>query len=437
MNMLTKLWLVRRLNKQFYGWDKDTLQKHQEQRVSWILKHAAEQSPYYNRLLAGPQQFSLTAVPLMDKATMMEHFNQLNTAGLSKDELMEFLNNQDPRGTPGLYGGQFSVGLSSGTSGNKGLTLLAQDERQLYGCLLWARNGIPRQVKKPYRVLFAIRTNNPAYMEVGSFGVKLVYVDYTRSPEALVELINEKKLNILAGPPSLLAMLAARRDLIRPPIETIIAYAEVLESKTKTSLEETFGAPVVQIYQGAEGFIGSTCRAGNMHINEDIVLVEEQEAGDSLGHAKKVVLTDLYRTTQPIIRYALNDLLEIDHRGCTCGSCFRVIKKIHGRADDIFHLAGPDGKVRFLFPDYVQRSIIRASDDILEYQAIQHALGSIEIRLVVKEGAGLADIQNAVCDNLQQWAQKIGGQLGRVSFNTKLPERNPQSNKLIRVVRRF
>jgi len=94
-----------------------------------------------------------------------------------------FLSSQEPGAAPGLYDGRFSAGLSSGTSGNKGLTVLSREERELYSCLLWARNGVPRTVKT-HRVLFAIRHNNPAYMEIRSFGVKLVYVDYTRPPTA-------------------------------------------------------------------------------------------------------------------------------------------------------------------------------------------------------------------------------------------------------------
>lgn len=415
MNILTKLWLVHRLNKQFYGWDASTLKKHQAQRVSQILSYALRHSPYYQRILAGQHDPLLASIPLMDKEKMMSNFDELNTAGLKKGGLLEFLGRQQPGATPGLYDGRFSVGLSSGTSGNKGLTVLSREERELYSCLLWARNGVPRMVKS-HRVLFAIRTNNPAYMEIRSFGVKLVYVDYTRPPAALVRLINEKKLNILAGPPSLLALLSTHRDLLKHQIEAVISYAEVLDIKLKASLEKSFGAPVAQIYQGAEGFIGSTCRNGSLHLNEDTILVEEHDAGDTLGGAKKVVLTDLYRTTQPIIRYSLNDILELDPGGCACGSCFRAIKKIHGRADDIFHLAGPDGQIRYLFPDYVQRSIIRASDDILEYQAIQHTIDSIEIRLSLSPGANLVEIQEAIYQNLQGWAGKVGGSLGRVGY---------------------
>ena len=97
-------------------------------------------------------------------------------------------------------------------------------------------------------------------MEPRSFGAKMVYVDYTHPPEKLIELINSRKLNIIAGPPSLLSMLGSLQSKIKHKIDALISYAEVLDDKNKQNLETVFGVPVVQIYQGSEGFIGSTCR---------------------------------------------------------------------------------------------------------------------------------------------------------------------------------
>jgi putative adenylate-forming enzyme len=349
MNIISKLIAVKRLNHHFYRWDERALQKHQAERVAAILEYAGEYSQYYRKLHLDGSPLTINSVPRIEKAEMMAHFDEINTAGLKKHELIEFQLRQDREGGLDLFTGGYSVGVSSGTSGNKGLTVLSAKERELYSCLLWARNGIPASVKKR-RVLFALRTNNPAFMEVQSFGVKICYVDYTHPLEDLVKQINQKKLNILAGPPSLLAMIARLQSSIDHRIEAVISYAEVLAEKTRLELESAFGAPVAEIYQGSEGFIGSTCRMGKLHINEDVLLVDLEKTADGLGQARNVVVTDLYRTTQPVIRYALNDILEVSSERCSCGSCFRVISRIHGRSDDIFHLKGPGGEVRYLFP---------------------------------------------------------------------------------------
>jgi putative adenylate-forming enzyme len=436
VNIFSGLWATHRLNRQFYHWNTAALQKHQEKRLDIILANAQRNSPYYNKLLSGQGKLSLASFPRMDKGDMMNHFDELNTVGLRKNELIEFQLKQEQEGTLNLYDNKYSVGVSSGTSGNKGLTVLSKNEREGYSLLLWVRNGIPRHIKER-KVLFTLRTNNPAFMEVQRFGIQLVYADYTRLPEELIGLINSKKLNILAGPPSLLSMIAKQNSSIDHRIEAIISYAEVLTDEIKEELAKSFGAPVFQIYQGSEGFIASSCRLGRLHLNEDVVLVELEDTEDIIGKAKNVVLTDLYRTTQPIIRYSLNDILEISTESCKCGSCFRVIERIHGRANDVFLLKGTGGKLHYLFPDYVQKAIIHSSDAILEYQAIQHSIDSIEIRLVLKDGSDIPAIEKAILDKLLGWANKVGGELGKVVFTDKLPERNPHSKKLIRVMRAF
>ncbi len=227
---------------------------------------------------------------------------------------------------------------------------------------------------------------------------------------------------------------------------TLVSYAEVLDTKTKETLESRFSAPVVQIYQGAEGFIGSTCKNGRLHVNEDILYLEMEDAGDANNrNIKNVILTDLYRITQPVIRYRLNDLIEIDEKPCGCGSCFKVIKQIHGRADDLFYLKsrnlkiGRNGETQtcILFPDYIRRSINQASDAVLEYQVIQHSIDSIEIRLKLKDMKDLSIIEKQILHNLEFWAVKIDGELGNVKFNTDKFEPNPQSKKMIRIERRY
>lgn len=433
MNAVKAAWYIYQLRRRFYHWNREELWRHQERRLKEILAYAQKNSPYYRAILKGGS-LSIAGVPVMDKATMMEHFDRINTAGLSRDELVDFRVRQEREGFASLYAGRFSVGLSSGTSGNKVLTVLSREEQGAYACLLYARSGIPGSVW-PRRVLFALRTNNPAFMEVTRFGITMVHVDYTLPPEELVQLINEKKCNILAGPPSLLGMLARQRERIRHKIDVLVSYAEVLEPSLKKELEVAFAAPLVEIYQGAEGFLGSTCRAGSLHLNEDVVYAEETEAGDPEGKIKGLLITDLYRTTQPIIRYQLNDLVEFSESPCACGSAFRVISRIHGRADDVLHLRAPDGTVRYLFPDYVCRAINQAAQEILEYQAIQLSEDRLEIRLVLKEGTDKKAIEEAVRRNLGHWLKKIGAGPVELVFTDTPPQKNPRSRKMIRVVR--
>jgi putative adenylate-forming enzyme len=431
--------LAYRIRRSFYHWDAVQLQRHQEARRHDLVAFIARHSPYYRALREQGWDGTFERLVPLAKPEMIANFDRINTAGLRQAELFAFAVEQERTGQTGLYRGRYSVGLSSGTSGSRLPTILTPAERRQYGSLLFARSGIPASVRRP-RVLFLLRVNNPAFMEARFLGVTIVYSDYTRPVEALIRLINERRLNVLAGPPSLLRLIAQQRGGIDHPIEALISYAEVLDDVARRLLELDFGVPIAQIYQGAEGFIASTCRAGNLHLNEDVVFVEALPVAGSLGDARRLVVTDLYRRALPFVRYQLNDIVELDDGPCACGSVFRLVRRIHGRADDIFLLpssSGEPGQVRHLFPDYVTRAINQASDAIREFQAIQHTPASIEIRLDLDSAADRARIEATIRANLAYWAAKVDGQLGEISFSTAPPERNPNSLKLIRVVRRF
>lgn len=424
----------RYLQWRFDHWDEARLRRHQERRTRLLMRHLARRSPYYAERLRGlppERRLELSALPRMTKAEMMAEFDRINTASLRKDELVAFRMEQERSGSNDLYRGRYAVGLSSGTSGNKVLTVLSPWERIGYSALLWARCGVPRSLRHP-RLLFALRTNNPAFTEVTALGVHLVYVDYFAPVEAVLAHINDEHLDVLAGPPSLLGALAERADQVRHPIACVISYAEELDDSARRHLASAFGAPVVEIYQGAEGMLGVTCPRGFLHLNEDCTLVELDESGDTIGAARRAVITDLYRRTQPFVRYELNDLVELDPAPCPCGSSFRRLRRVHGRADSVLRLPAPDGEV-LLMPDYVRRSVNEASDLVLEYQVVQWDGADLEVRLHLAPGAPRPEVEAAVRRNLAYWAARAGGGLWPVSFSDVPPQPDPRSHKLVRV----
>jgi putative adenylate-forming enzyme len=438
MTSLPREAVGRYLQWRFDHWGAERLRRHQRRRVDSLVRYVARTSPYYAERLTVPRRgavVDLAAIPRMTKAEMMSHFDQVNTAHLRAQDLVGFRMHQERSGRNDLYDGRFAVGLSSGTSGNKVLTVLSPKERLRYSSLLWARSGIPREIRHP-RVLFALRTNNPAFTEVTTLGVHLVYVDYFVPLEDLIARINAEELNVIAGPPSLLVMLAELAPQIRSGIRAVVSYAEELDDSARRHLELAFNAPVVEIYQGAEGMLAFTCPAGSLHLNEDCTLFEFDEAGDTIGGARRTVITDLYRRVQPFLRYELNDLVVLSPDECPCGSAFRRIRRIHGRADSILHLPGSTGGEVLLMPDYVRRAVNEASDLILEYQVVQWDTSELEVRLRLAQGADRAAIASEVRRNLDYWAERAGGQIRSVDFPDVEPIRDPGSHKLVRVVRR-
>lgn len=448
MNPLAKLLLIRRLRQQMYGLDRVGLQRLQHKLCAETVRHAVTHSPFFRRHYQGCDLADFEELPLVDKAVMMASFSDYNSAGLDREALLAFAIDSEHRAGMGLYQGRWSVGLSSGTSGNKGLVLLSPDERDRYGCLIAARHGLPPSVKQ-FRVLFALRINNPSFENLNRFGLRIVYTDYNRPIEDVIAVVNTQRLNVLAGPPSFLALIGDQAARLDHAIEAVVCYAEVLQPEVRARLEKTLAAPVVEIYQGSEGFIAATCRQGRLHLMEDVVRVEvlplagEGAVASASGTAQgtgRIVITDMHRRSQPILRYQLNDVIEVGESDCGCGSAFRVVQKIHGRMDDVLTFVDGRGHRRWLFPDVASRAVILASDEVEEYQIVQHALDHLEIRLQLRDGADHTGIEAAVARLLRQRLRDAGVDdpgHPRLEFVLRAPEKNAVSGKLIRVQRRF
>ena len=105
--------------------------------------------------------------------------------------------------------------------------------------------------------------------------------------------------------------------------------------------------------------------------------VEKEYLDDSRFYP---IITDFKRTSQPIYRYRLNDILVEEKSPCPCGSVFTRIAKIEGRSDDIFYFKKDDGSSQMIYPDFIRRCILFV-ENIQDYQVTQLADGSITIAL--------------------------------------------------------
>ncbi|MHA1555978.1 MAG: hypothetical protein ACTSPM_03500, partial [Candidatus Heimdallarchaeota archaeon] len=141
MNIIQKLFNIRKLRQQFYKWNREKLELHQRKQLKKIVNFSRKNSEYYANLFSGLDEITLEQIPIMTKSEMMANFNQINTRNLQKEELVAYTIAQEKKGQYSRFQGEYSIGLSSGTSGNKALTVLSQNESDLYNCLLFSRNG--------------------------------------------------------------------------------------------------------------------------------------------------------------------------------------------------------------------------------------------------------------------------------------------------------
>lgn len=431
----------------------DALRAYQDQRAQAVVAYAVAHAPFYRDHWAGWDLHDWRTLPTTDKRLMMDNFARFNTRGITPaDALAVALRAEQSRDFAPTIGG-LTVGLSSGTSGHRGIFLAAPWEQAGWAGILLARalHGWRGRL----RVAFFLRANSNLYEQIGGLLIQFRYFDLmTPLPEAVAALTTFQP-DVIVGPPSLLVLLAQACTLgtlrIRPT--RLIAVAEVLEPQDHDHLHAVFGVPIHQIYQCTEGLLAVSCAHGALHIQEDLVAIQGEPvaSGATVGGANtekngntartenirknteesqtspavkeddaifsvalrdssvssvfpspstwpriSPIVTDLWRRTQPIIRYRLNDVLQLDPQPCACGSGFRVIRAVEGRSDDCCRFFSMDGGTRLFFPDTIRRMILLASAAIADYQAVQTQPGQLTIHLVVVPGTDFGTVAAAV-----------------------------------------
>lgn len=371
----------------------DALAAFQDRRAREIVAYAMRHSPFHRDRFADRDPRDWRALPTIDKQAMMQSFDAFNTAGVRLEDAMDVALRAESGQTSSSTIDELTVGLSSGTSGHRGLFVVDRAEQLRWAGTMLAR-ALPSLRRRGLRLAFFLRSNSDLYRRLGTW-IDFRYLALTTPLEASVAALNALRPDVVAAPPSLLALLAEARDrgALRIAPERLVSVAEVLEPQDEARLRASFGVPVHQVYQCTEGLLAVSCAQGSLHLQEDVVAVQFERVSEHDATRVTPIVTDLWRRTQSIIRYRLGDVLTLAPAPCPCGSSFRVIERIEGRVDDICHVRHRDGTLRPLFPDDLRRRILGAHPAIEDYQVVH---GPASLRIQVQSTAPFDEVAAAI-----------------------------------------
>ncbi|MEQ1964765.1 F390 synthetase-related protein [Xenorhabdus khoisanae] len=362
--ILKTLWYYWRARKQWKFSSRQQLEQHQSRELASFRRNVLTKSPYF----ASYADLPLAEYPLMNKSIMMENFDQMNTAGLKRDELLECarLSEQSRNFKPTV--GKYSVGMSSGTSGQRGIFVISPKERSIWAGTMLAKM-LPNGLFHGERVALFLRAGNNLYDSVQnrwiSFRFFDLFADFNQQVQALVEY----QPTIVVAPAQVLRALALKiqqGEVSLSPTK-VISAAEVLEPQDRQLLENVF-REVGEVYQATEGFLACTCPHGTLHLNEEFLHIEPKWIDESRFNP---IITDFTRETQPIVRYQLDDILVVKKTPCACGNPALAIERIEGRSDDQLILPAHDGKNVSIFADPCSRIIANTLPLTSDYRLTQ------------------------------------------------------------------
>ena len=350
-------------------WPLERLQEYQLAKCRDFLQFAYSYSPYYRRLFddigfspAGMTSLDdLKKIPVLEKPVLQASMDTIQstypfgrlyrsgTSGSATGRPMAFYRNEEwlSHHQAAMYRGHSWYGL----------------ERWDRNGLLWGYNIDP---KKRWRMrLFDFF--------MGSHRL----FSYKRDDvERFVRKLDKDVY--LQGYSSMIYEVAKRmnREGRKPKfdLKMIKGTAEKIYESYKAETLRAFGRPMVSEYGSAEaGIIAFECPCGQMHINMEGVVVEEENG--------EIIVTNLTSKSLPIIRYRLGDavvLADPDYR-CPCGRQHPVLLEVTGRIGDVIY-----GK-QFTYPaltlGYVFKNLFVSHRLGLHYQGVQSRKGALDIRL--------------------------------------------------------
>jgi putative adenylate-forming enzyme len=355
---------------------RDALVGWQQGRIRSFLADHASRAPFFAQYAGA----ALADLPIVDKTTVVANFAAFNRRRISLDRAMAAaLAAERSRDFSATLDG-ITVGLSSGTSGSRGVFLVSPEERQRWAGQVLGRLLSPalfaqvaRPWSEPVRIAFFLRANSNLYETVRSRRIRFGFYDLLEPFVEHLRRLNASRPHVLVAPPSVLRQLAiaALDGLLQVAPAQVVSVAEVLEPDDRTIITRAFRVNVQEVYQATEGFLGASCPAGRLHLNEDLIHVEPEWI-DVARQRFHPIITDFTRTTQLTVRYRLDDVLRVGETACPCGQVTLTLDAIEGRADDVLFLTpvqgGPSSQV---FPDTVRRSMA-LTGITSEYRIEQH-----------------------------------------------------------------
>jgi phenylacetate-coenzyme A ligase PaaK-like adenylate-forming protein len=440
----------------------------QEARWQRLLRHAAVHSPFYRHRLRGldPGRCRPADVPVLTKAEMMDHFDDLVTDRRIRLAAVEgFL--ADPGNLGRFYLGRYAVAHTSGSQGRPAVVVqegpdillgaqaqMARGQVRLPGSLPWL---VWHRLRHPGRL--AVVTQKPGFYPTGSaFAylhaaglpfLKLLRLSVFDPVEETVARLNAFGPEFLSGYTSALEALAREeaegRLRLRPDhggrLRGVTNVSEPLPAACRAFLEETFGVHVSDHYGMAECMaLTSGCPFfGGSHVNADLALLEVVDdhyrpvpAGTP---GTRVLVTNLTNLVQPIIRYDVGDVVTLSPRPCPCSSPLPLVQAVGGRTKERFWIEA-SGKVREI-PYYLFLAALHHCTELAEHQVVQTGRNRFVVRVAPRPGKAVAPQRVRA---LVQQSVEVEGLAHLLAVDVEVvPEipRDPGSGKLKRAVQQW
>lgn len=364
-------------------WTAEQLQQWQLAALKRLLRHAADQVPWYQEQIRNsgliPEDMTSVAdiavLPVLTKSLVRDHYQDLiannfrgktfskKTGGSTGEPFRFEITHEDyQRRMAVMWRGYSRAGARMGRR-----TLY------LWGADILPGNSLAGLKNQIYHRLFQRRMLNSFAMNENNLGNYASAIRRYR-PEIIVSYVT---------PLYELARHLIESGESMPAPAAILTGAEPLRAHQRLVIEQAFSAPVFNTYGCREVMLMASEAPGvdGMLVNADQLLLESI---DDQGRAVReqpgqLLLTDLHAYGMPLIRYANGDVVSLSEARAS-GLPWPILTSVEGRQLDLIRTT--DGG---LLPGEFFPHLLKDIPGVERFQVVQKSLQKLILRIVASE----------------------------------------------------
>lgn len=412
-------WMLRRLRK-VRGIDYDIeysilkniksnsdLIHFQKKYLSNLLLHAYEKVPYYHNLL---KKYEI----VLDGTVDLSKFHDIPL--LTKEIIRS--NSQDLISTD-ISNRKWYYNSSGGSTGEP--IKLIQDD--LY--LKW------RNATNYYYFKNILDIEEPTAKKIllwgserdlfkGSIGIKAkvtnwlsntIFLNSFKTTDAdfntFIKVINSYKPEIVRGYAGSLYDLCRYAEQNKVPLfspKIVVSAAENLSDTMRNYIESNFKTKVYDFYGSREvSNLAGECKEGLLHpflFWNYLEVLDNDNQPINEGEEGRVVVTNLFNYSMPLIRYEIGDMAIRGPEKCSCGNILPTLEKVTGRITDHFWLK--NGRmVPAEFFIHLFGVVCYRMGGFEKFQVIQEEYDQLRIKIVTRKELS-HQYKNSVNEKIQQ-----------------------------------
>jgi phenylacetate-CoA ligase len=342
--------------RQHEHWTRPQVAAFQAEAAQRLRHYATAHSPFYQRFHRGLADRPLSELPVLTKAMLMEHFDELVTdRRIRLADIRAYAANADGR----RFLDRYWLNATSGSSGHPGFFLFNRTEwATVLASFARSHEWAGVRVSLTHRVKMASVASTSSWHMSSQVAATLpgwlrptLRLAASQPLPEIVARLNAWQPEMLVTYASMARILANEQlsGRLRIQPQLVFTSSEVLTEETRHHVAAAWGQPPFNEYATTEsGGLAAECQqCRKLHLFEDLVLVEvvdhRHRPVPPGEYGEKLLLTVLFNHTQPLIRYELSDSLQLATDPCGCRSPFAQVAGIQGRTEEVLSFPASAG----------------------------------------------------------------------------------------------